>query len=284
MKVHLGHTEQNKCQAYTHKHRKCRLEVSDGERVCSIHKSYFKNWFINHPPLEEKEFEEGKRRKQAEFLDFFRKGCPGGHTIHDIMRYTQRIPSTSNYATFYLWLSEHFYISPLWNMEQFVFMTTEFVRIVYRDKEFTDIPALYNHMDIVYASPKCIEHGWTTLLMTIITYIYNNTSSVSFQDKDYVEGNMQCISILLGWPGWQTLVKSTLLSSTDETIREKEKNAFIEWVYEELIIPSVETQKNIWIGLTQSRCDIIKEGLMAELWSPSRMQRCLDMGQDLDDL
>ena len=286
----LASLKEECCLAFTKDRRKCRLK-KDGEKVCKIHKHYFASWLESHPPLQNESLQNDKGRIFKEYMSVL----SNKHVI-PTESYVRAIPRTLQYIKYYMFMCSFSDINPLWNRECFkntIYLIVNNIFSSYLNEQgyrlsgMDLIQEIYSTFSILFKNHETVREG----LKYVIFYSINNMISLhrtyETSDAGIVDFSMSVYRILFGWVYWRSMFLSQDIKKVCDEVKEKLSETLnpniVEFFMNTVVMVCIENGKEEWRTKIRSTCNIYKEELIMNVWSPIRIKKILDSGLDVDD-
>jgi hypothetical protein len=291
-----------RCLGFTKNHRQCRLKKMEGHQTCEIHKNYFVHWVHSHPYISymNDDYIRGDlKRVKKEYAS-------GLYSIDEDNRkhYVMDIPVHFAFQCmdFYRFISRFDCIDPLWNRGLF----RETIRNAVL-KEFNMRAILPKvdgvHKKSVYESSfNDIMHTFNQLgfgLLYLINYslqymvaeltvvnTYNTDGVYDWYVQMLLDDNKTTMDNLLSWHRWKefTYCDLTNVMNSYENGELGLNNDLGRHVFETIVKPSLLDAKKRWVCEAREKCSIYKEELMMKMWHPSRIEKTILNGIEIENM
>jgi len=280
----------DKCQGYTIDHRPCRLKRETGKITCRVHKAYFKNWTVNHPPIISSDI---KRALQKRYSNELISGLKYINT----KKYIEGITRDTAYTSYYLLLcSCSPEINPMWNTYHFKYAIRILLEdifsksslgtvdslntITHKSKELLELYRLFN---TILVDNSTIYYGYKFCITELIRLIWIH--SRVFNNRT-VELDSHLCELILQWQGWRELFYTSFnLRFYDKKLLPNYLTEdALNYIFYNIITPALKNNHNLFLMQQRSRCNIYKEELMQVVWHPVNVERLMNLGVDPDDM
>jgi len=273
------------CLAFTKERRPCRLQRTT-RLTCDVHKNYFKGWFVKHPPFRNYFCELQNSRIMNEYKTIL------SGPLRPTIGYVETIPDSDDYTLFYMMLVKYTGVNPLLNKPCFkrsIRCAIDEVFNIYSstDKREDIIKAhiIFNtlsvNVDITYEVFKY------TIFYAVERIVHLQRISTIAED-DLVVICTSFLTIILLSDVWRSLFMSHDIKSICKRVSNKLSTRLdpvqVDYFMNTIIMVSIETLKQDIMKRVKDKCNIYKEDLMMTVHEPSRLQKYLDSGLELEDL
>jgi len=206
--------------------------------------------------------------------------------------YVESIPDTDDYLLFYIMLVKYTGVNPLLNKPCFkraircaidevfnIYSSTN--RTVDIKRAHTIFNTLSVNIDITYEVFKY------TIFYTLDRIINLQRISTLTED-DLVAICTSFLTIIFLSDVWRSLFMSHDIKSICKRVSNKLSTRLdpvqVDYFMNTIVMVSIETLKRDIIKRVKAKCNIYKEDLMMTVHEPSRLQKYLDSGLELEDL
>lgn len=289
-------SSKTQCLAYSKEHRRCRLERDSDSKTCSIHRNYYRDFWVN-TYRSYGNIEWASKRQRAEYEFQLRNG----HTQVPEY-YFSRLTKADRKE--YLWLIQVAKCNPLHNRTLFYFILMYIVDefMTYYSVDTTRSQAMMDELETLLQTPKCCQEAFSVLLFRVLfaykhyNYLISETRSSMFWYRAFTM--MRPWSQLLKSPAFNECISEfrNKLYTIGTAFLIQEENGIVlddgpgvATVDQLLAVLDqvqvvVNNSLNERVMILRQRGQELKRELAAIAFAPERVSRLLDAGYELEDI
>jgi hypothetical protein len=258
--------------------RRCRLEKEPGSKTCFIHKHYYRDWFITHPPIGS--ISTCNERKLNEYKFQFEHGH-----VTITREYIEGLTSWEN--EYYMFLLPYTSISPSVNPSCVKLYLTTLLDPVFM-QDFNDRKVRLRHQ-IYIALDILLQDVASCNLVFKCILGFLCRCCIHIQSLEKLGQVMEWVleTTFLEHPGWKQLMHSSELSILYRTRRENfllvhapnpNIKGIVEYILDPLLITTLNTLHTIHSSNSIQRINQYKEDLIAGACHPRHLERWFKAG------
>jgi hypothetical protein len=276
----LAKTDKEQCCAFDRKdHRRCRLTCEEGKLTCKIHKTYYTNWYHDHPPLANSQL---SQRKTEELIFQFQNGYV-------------------KYSASGLWfLTSAAYFE--------IYSNYILLLVKHTDLSLADYPLYIDHLIRTHIGSRInlsVEDqmvGWQELLPYLkdaetmhvfLEAVVENLINQAFMIQDPIQLRIIFSAIINGPFPWSLVLYSEKVNHVSERVFQtystkyvlnQEQRTFIQNFLRDCIDVPLNDFHHSHRFLIRLKCQQLKEPLMMNVFHPCRMEKLVNTyGLDILD-
>ena len=234
----------NICTAYTKDHRRCRLEKV-GEKTCTIHRNYYKDWFIKHPVVAYGEHIKGRKLKELVYQ------LRNHITVTEKMIKEWESSPGMLHADNYEFLILHANINPLWSQG---LLKSVLFNIIH-NYDWCD------RLSSILTSPEVCNEIFKDLL-----HLYEWGFDLSWSTLFYPSN-------------WRMVMYSdAFVDIYNDAIEKHKKSPQLIFNLKNFVWPFIKILKLYHRHILRDHVGIFKEELMMVCWHPSKIEGWIKSG------
>ena len=281
----LASSKNKCCLAFTKERRRCRLERTS-RTTCDVHKNYFKDWFTKHPPFRNYYCELENSRIMNEYKTILTG------PLRPTLAYIQSIPDNNDYISFYMMLVSYTGVNPLLNKPCFKrsirYAIDEIFGIYSSHMRTQNIKNAHIVLNILCINTELTYEVFRYIIFYTVERMINLQRISTLTEEQLVSLGTSLLTIIFLSDVWRFVFMSHDIKAICKRVSNKLSVLLdpvkVDYFMNTIVATSIETLKQDIITHIKKKCNIYKEDLMMTVYEPSRLQKYLDSGLELEDL